>query len=181
MCPRSSSRYMTKTFAPTKRNGRPSMTKRKSLLCTKPARPRLPAPRQLEMPNKTAAPAISANAARTNSFLCMNSSVRTPLACRTLGTLARIRQSDKSHDCAERANDDEDIEECPESQHRIQIALLSAGYRQKPEQQKLNVINQQAHCGQAEPARRSSERPGSRKSHNRGHQPRHAAENERSN
>src|ERR1043165_7337374 len=85
--------------------------------------------------------------------------------------LTRTRQPDKSHDCAERSDDDEEIEEGAESQHRIKIALLPAGYGQEPEQQKLNVINQQAHRGKTEPARRCSESPGSRKSHDRGHQP----------
>src|SRR5437764_1126157 len=37
---RSSSRYSTETLAPTKRNGRPTPTKRKSLLCRKPEPPR---------------------------------------------------------------------------------------------------------------------------------------------
>src|ERR1051325_5780257 len=94
--------------------------------------------------------------------------------------LTRTRQPDKSHDCAERSDDDEDIEEGAESQHRIKIALLPAGYGEKPEQQKLNVINQQADRGKTEPARRCSEGPGPRKSHDRGNQPSHAAENERS-
>src|SRR6184192_2791176 len=60
---RSSSRYMTATFAPTNRNGLRSITNRRPFVCTKPARPRGIERRQLAIAKKTAAPAIKVDAA----------------------------------------------------------------------------------------------------------------------
>src|SRR5207249_5939884 len=68
---RSSSRYITATFAPTNRNGLPSTTKRIPSVATNCGRARPLTPPQLESKKETAALATSTDAAITNAFLRM--------------------------------------------------------------------------------------------------------------
>ena len=62
-------RNMTSTFAPTKRNGLPSTTKRTPLARTNPRRAEPVPPRQLENANTIAATASKADAATNNRLL----------------------------------------------------------------------------------------------------------------
>src|SRR5580765_2064507 len=172
---------MTATLAPTKRNGRPSITNRPAAVCTKPGRPRR-ALRQLEIANKTAAPAINASAAKRIRFLCMK------LRCARLRRAARreacvpklswIRQPHKTHDRATRPQHHEKIKKGAEGQDGIKVVLLHTHHRDETEQKKLYVINQQAHGGKTEPARGSAERARPRKAQHCGHQPTNPADNQ---
>src|SRR5688572_31134937 len=169
---RSSSRYITATFAPTKRNG---------LLPTRNRPPRwrancfrgAPLPSEFaarDAPNnRTAALPTRISAATVNSFLFINEV-----------SLARARHPNKPHNRADRSQHHEQIKERADTQCRRKIyGLLRHSQKHKyAKKQKVKVINNQANRGIRKPARRRTERRRARKSKHRSDQPTNTSGNQ---
>src|SRR5688500_1425111 len=109
---RSSSRYITATFAPTTRNGLLS-TKKRPPRCRANGSPEAPAPLSAAgeaFKKRTAALPTRISAATRNSFFFINDV-----------SLARARHPNKTHDRANRPQYHKQIKESADTQRRRQI------------------------------------------------------------
>src|SRR5687768_14030853 len=170
---RSSSRYMTDTLAPTKRNDLPSNTRRAPRACTNPAgTPGAESSCALQFKNRIAALAIIMSAATTNvlfpiwvNFKRGRPSVNSSLMLAgKLVASAGAGHTNKAHDGAESPNDDESIEEGENRKGCGGIENIGIS-----KQQKLQVEEQETQGDKRKPPRRSAERARPRKSEDRCH------------